>query len=68
MDNYSIQFHEIAGTTSMTEKTFGDFAALFDYIKANKTAEWARSVNVHLPARSSDADRRKIMELGFQPN
>jgi hypothetical protein len=63
---YEIHFHEEG--KERVDMVFEDFDSLERYIMTNKTADWERRVNVHLPAYATDQDRVRIVELGFQSN
>ena len=63
--NYSIQFHDKNGVKRMREKVFGDFEALFAYAMKFRGNESTDAINVHLPARATDAERYRMRANGF---
>ncbi|HTT83801.1 MAG TPA: hypothetical protein VMF67_10000 [Rhizomicrobium sp.] len=66
--NYSVQIQsKNAPNAKMREKTFADFAALYDFVRAFDH-NGPDAINVHLPACTSDDEHGKIKDCWLAAN
>jgi hypothetical protein len=65
--DYSIQFHDRADKEPMREKVFEGFGDLYVFL-STFDRNGPDAINVHLPARTTEAERQQIRDLGFKAN